>query len=292
MLTDTLPAEVEFAQWVGDDRGAVAAAMRSPGPEWSARETITWTWQVTHTGGYGEVVTNTARYGYRATEEGDTAVFTVKGPPALIPSKEANPAAGVGHNDVVTYSITLTNLGDSDANGVLLTDTLPSQTVFAGWVEQNGAVEEGGVITWTGTVPAGVAGQMTWMWTITYAGSSYGETVTNFFTTTHPASAQTVYADAAFTTKAAPALAMTKTVSPDDVEQGSPVTYTVTLANSGESDAVGVTMTDVLPAEVAFGDWIVRNDAAVVGRYDHLEWDGAGRRFHRLVVVDDEHRGL
>ena len=61
LLTDTLPAEVEFARWVGDGHGAVGRRGDHLDRQRSrAGETITWTWQVTHTGGYGDVVTNTA----------------------------------------------------------------------------------------------------------------------------------------------------------------------------------------------------------------------------------------
>jgi uncharacterized repeat protein (TIGR01451 family) len=50
-----------------------------------------------------------------------------------------------------------------------------------------------------------------------------------------------------------PDLAVTKTDSPDPVYVESPLTYTVTVRNNGTATAGGVTLTDNLPAGVAFG---------------------------------------
>jgi uncharacterized repeat protein (TIGR01451 family) len=47
-------------------------------------------------------------------------------------------------------------------------------------------------------------------------------------------------------------ISVTKTDSPDPVMQGQPLSYTVTVRNEGPAPASGVTMSDNLPAEVAF----------------------------------------
>lgn len=47
-------------------------------------------------------------------------------------------------------------------------------------------------------------------------------------------------------------LAITKVDNPDPITLGQDLTYTVTVSNGGPSDASGVTVTDQLPAEVAF----------------------------------------
>lgn len=57
--------------------------------------------------------------------------------------------------ELVTYTMSLRNPGPALA-GVRLTDTLPAETLYAGnlWASDGDYGEAGGVITWTGTVPA------------------------------------------------------------------------------------------------------------------------------------------
>jgi uncharacterized repeat protein (TIGR01451 family) len=78
--------------------------------------------------------------------------------------------------------------------------------------------------------------------------------------------------------KAAPAqpvLVITKTVMPtDDVGLGSVVTYTVSIANNGDTDASGVVITDVLPALVEFGGYVSNpgGTAQLPGPADMITW--------------------
>ena len=271
-LTDTLPAEVDFVGWVGDAHGAGEAngVITWTGTV-SGGTALTWTWQATYIGGPGRAVTNTARYGYDGAEGSDAAAFELKDRPVLVLSKEATPASGVDYHGAVTYSVVLMNVGVLDAEDVLLTDTLPAEVEFAHWVDQNGAVRDGDVITWTGAVDMGAV--LTWTWQVTHTGG-YGEVVTNAARATHQGSAQTVEDEATFTVKTAPGLIITKSVEPaGEVEYHGLATYSVVLANLGESDAEGVLLTDTLPAEVEFARWVEQNGAV---QSDHLiTWTGA-----------------
>jgi uncharacterized repeat protein (TIGR01451 family) len=57
-------------------------------------------------------------------------------------------------------------------------------------------------------------------------------------------------------------LSVAKSVTPNsNLIEGSVVTYTITLSNSGGSLATGVVLTDVLPAGVDFGDWLHQGSA-------------------------------
>jgi hypothetical protein len=76
----------------------------------------------------------------------------------------------------VTYTVVLSNSGAADANGVLLTDTLPSEVDFSRWVQQSGANETADLITWNGTVAAN--DRVTISFVVNHVGD-YGDVVTN-----------------------------------------------------------------------------------------------------------------
>ncbi len=109
---------------------------------------------------------------------GQAGVLTVLAPHLSI-AKAVAPQAGVGLGSVVTYTIVLENSGNLDALGVIMTDVLPVEVNFGGWVQQNGAIQANDVLTWTGDVTAGV--QLTFIFTATVGDDEafYGRTVTN-----------------------------------------------------------------------------------------------------------------
>ena len=182
LLTDTLPLSTTFARWV-----AQAGASFDAGPPqeitWSgtvaAGEAIAFTFVVTHTGDYAEVVTNTARYSHASSSGSDDAGFSVTGPPGLSIDKTVNPDTNVSYRGEVTYTVILGNSGQADATSTLLTDTLPLSTTFARWVAQAGASLDPGLpqeITWGGTVTASQA--ITFTFVVSHTGD-YAEVVTN-----------------------------------------------------------------------------------------------------------------
>jgi len=79
LFTDTLTAQpVDFASWV---ISPTHTYLNSDEITWTglvtASDTLTWTWIVTHTGDYGDVVTNTAEFSGTLQVGADDAVFTV-----------------------------------------------------------------------------------------------------------------------------------------------------------------------------------------------------------------------
>jgi len=108
----------------------------------------------------------------------NAGVLTVLAP-SLSVAKSVVPQADVPPGGVVTYTVVLSNSGAGDALGVVLTDALPVEVTFGGWVQQSGAVYENGVITWTGTVAGD--GQVTLVFTATLGTDSglYNRTVVN-----------------------------------------------------------------------------------------------------------------
>ncbi|MCB0154752.1 MAG: spondin domain-containing protein [Anaerolineae bacterium] len=93
-------------------------------------------------------------------------------------SKSVAPLANVAPQSSLTYTLVLSNSGDTTAAGVVLTDTLPLSTTFAGWLNQpSEAKANAGVITWSGDVPTGTLVTLTYV--VTYTGPAQGQTITN-----------------------------------------------------------------------------------------------------------------
>ncbi len=151
----------------------------------------------------------------------------------------------------LTYTITVNNAGPSDAQNVVVTDTLPPEVIF---VSTNGcAGDPNGVPTCDlGTIAAGENKQYTV--TVTVNMGATGTLTNNASVTSDTADPvpgnNSVSEDT--TVNASADLAITKSDSPDPVVAGQTLTYTVTVSNAGPSDAVNVVVTDTLPPGVTF----------------------------------------
>ncbi len=180
-------------------------------------------------------------------------------------TKSVQPQTGVAPQSQVTYTVVLSNGGDIVANSSMLTDTLPSNVEFASFVEQpGGATGSGGTITWTGDVPLGTP--VTFTYVATYTGMDYGTTLTNTAEVAH-SSGNSAQDSAAFTVQSGPMLAISKS-APAAVKLNEPVTYTLTVMNSGAATAMNVVVTDTLPISANF----VSADKGVTPISDTLEW--------------------
>ncbi|HNT78846.1 MAG TPA: choice-of-anchor Q domain-containing protein [Anaerolineae bacterium] len=82
------------------------------------------------------------------------------------------PAPDAPYRSMVTYTLMLRNASAMEVADVSLTDTLPAQVAFGGWIENPGATESAGQITWNGDVPA--YADRTFVFTATQTGY-YGE---------------------------------------------------------------------------------------------------------------------
>jgi uncharacterized repeat protein (TIGR01451 family) len=103
--------------------------------------------------------------------------------PLLMMGQQVMPEVNVAYHGVVTYAVVLANLGTADAGEVVLTDTLPSSTTFARWVDNPSGVKlDNDQLSWQGTVTAGQFISFTFMATHT---GVYGEQVTNWVSYYH-----------------------------------------------------------------------------------------------------------
>ena len=134
VLTDTLPAQVNFDGWIERPTGANVAGDEIT---WSgvvtASTATTFTFQVRHTGNYGEVVTNTAEFSGTLQAGTDWATFRVMPASALTADLAISKSLRIGFLTNVTFTIVARNLGPAAAHGAVVSDTLPSNVISATW---------------------------------------------------------------------------------------------------------------------------------------------------------------
>jgi uncharacterized repeat protein (TIGR01451 family) len=273
VLTDVLPVEVSFGGWLVNEGATEEDGLITWEGSLAGNDTLTlvFTATVSSQAVHEQVVTNVARYAHAEASGLSAASFTVYLPPVLTIEKTVTPEMHVAPGSVVTYTIELTNTNLSTAAGVLLTDTLPAEVRFGGWLVNPGATEENGEITWHGSLAGESA--LTLIFTATVSTEAVHEQVIGN-TARYGQEYGSGQASATFAVYLPPALSIEKSVTPDsDVTPGSTVTYTISLNNTSPTLAAGITLTDVLPAEVSFGGWVV-NAGAV---YDDgvITWQGS-----------------
>ena len=175
----------------------------------------------------------------------------------------------------LTYTITAANAGPHDPNGAMISDTIPielvslslvSCTPLGGATCDPGMPLSGNHFNATVNIPAG--GSVQYLISGTVDPSASG-TISNTASVTPPAGAtetnpgnESATDNDTVITKEGD-LSITKTDNPDPITDAAMLTYTITVANSGPSDAVGVVVTDTFPAEFETPSWTcVANGAA------------------------------
>ena len=260
-LTDTLPAGVTFDSATPDQGtcneagGIVTCDLGTIANGASVDVTI----EVTVDSSTINILTNMAEVEGNEIDPDDTnnsasEDTNVNTEADLSVAKTDDPDPVIAGNSL-TYTVTVTNNGPSDATGVELTDTLPAGVTFAlGTPDQGTCNEAGGIVTCDlGTIVNGASVDVTIEVTVD---SSTINTLTNNASVTTTiidpnAANNTVDEDTTVTTEAD--LSVAKTDDFDPVIAGdTTLNYTVTVTNNGPSDATGVELTDTLPGGVTF----------------------------------------
>ncbi|MBN2392422.1 MAG: DUF11 domain-containing protein [Anaerolineae bacterium] len=277
VITDVLPWEVNFVAWVTQDAAMVSDDVVTWSGDIDVAETIVISFRAAVRSDsffLAHPVVNTATYAVGDLIAGSgSATFLLGGVAAPTLTKEVAKPDPVFPGDTVTYTLTLNN-AQGVASGIVLTDILPTELDFIGWVEQNGASATDDVITWSGDLGAAASQIIIFRATLHDDPALYEQTITNTVTfvadNTLPGSAETAFTVGS---SAVGNVTITKGVAAAAaVDAGGVVTYTITLDNSGDAPATGVLLTDTLPVEVDFGGWIVQNNATVTD--DHITWSG------------------
>jgi uncharacterized repeat protein (TIGR01451 family) len=178
----------------------------------------------------------------------------------------------------VTYTITASNAGPSNAPGATVADTFPASltcTWTCGGAGGGTCTASGsGNINDTVNLPAG--GSVTYTASCTISASASG-TLSNTATVaapagvTDPTPGNNSATDSDTVTAPQADLSVTKVDTPDPVFIGANLTYTITVANAGPSTAASVSLSDTLPAETTFvslsspGGWSCTTPAVGAG---------------------------
>ncbi|WP_339870323.1 isopeptide-forming domain-containing fimbrial protein, partial [uncultured Algoriphagus sp.] len=184
-------------------------------------------------------------------KESDPEVVTVENNGSLVIIKNADVESVLPGGNIV-YTITLSNTGDTQVSSSVVTDALPVGLSFIS--ADNGGVNNAGTISWTvPTLAAGASIDLT-LTVMVNADVATGTQISNVAIVSSPGDPDSPKESdpEVVTVEKDVDLEITKTASASTVLAGGEFSYTISVANTGQSDATDLTITDALPAGLSF----------------------------------------
>ncbi|HUJ15401.1 MAG TPA: DUF11 domain-containing protein, partial [Thermoanaerobaculia bacterium] len=191
-----------------------------------------------------------------------TSTATITSSADVVVAKSGPPTVTAGNN--VTYIVTVTNAGPSDAQTVSLSDATPANTTFVSENQTSGPLfacsnpapgGSGNTVCTIGTLASGASATFTIVDQVSI-GTAGGTNIMNTATATSggPDSNPANNSSSASTSVSGGTLdlAIAKTASPGPYGTGQPITYSIVVNNAGPAPAGGATVTDILPAGTTF----------------------------------------
>ncbi len=264
-VTEAVPASIVAPTFTPSQGSYDSATGAWTGLTLASGQSVTLTVSGTVAANATGTLTNTARVQPPAgvidsNPANDTATDTT----ALTPSADLGIAktdnqTSTSPGSPITYTVTVTNNGPSTVNSVTVTEAVPASIVAPTFTPSQGSYDSA-TGAWTGlTLASGQSVTLTVSGTV--AANATG-TLTNTARVQPPAGvtdSNPVNDAATDTTEIAPAasadLNIAKTANQTSVAPGSPISYTITVNNSGPSNVTGATVTDDLPAEITGATW-------------------------------------
>ncbi|PFY99319.1 DUF7507 domain-containing protein [Bacillus wiedmannii] len=184
-------------------------------------------------------------------------VFTTINTATILSLKQVDkPFSRIG--DTLTYTVTLSNNGNSTAQNVIFTDTMPSGTTFItnsfsiNGIPQSGADPSNGVNI--GPITAGST--VTVSFQVNVASLPTENQIVNFSSTSYqlvsPPDPETSISNPVSTQIKEAILSMTKNESVSFADIGQTAFYTTSISNIGNTDATNIVFTDALPSGLTF----------------------------------------
>ena len=182
-----------------------------------------------------------------------SAGITVVAPNADLAVTTAASATAINVGQQVTYTLTVTNNGPSDAPNAVLTDLLPPTLTFISATSSQGStpIDSNGTVTANfGTIPAGSTVTVTIVVQATVSAPPTASSTVNV--SSDQADNDTSNNTATILTTVNPLidLALSGSGNPSPVLVGQNLTYTFTVTNNGPSPATGVIFTQGLPSGI------------------------------------------
>jgi uncharacterized delta-60 repeat protein/uncharacterized repeat protein (TIGR01451 family) len=189
----------------------------------------------------------------------------------------------------LTYTLTLTNFGPSTATSIVVTDTLPAGMVYVSSSPSLGTVSSSaGLITWT--IPSLAKDAVASLALVVQANST--GTITNVAAVTTGTADlnpddNTALAVVVVSSPTAD-LAIGLLDSPNPLQLGGNLTYTITVSNLGPATATGVIAVDTLPPAVNFISASPANSYTAAGgvvTFTNLGNLASGAQINLTIVV-------
>ena len=182
----------------------------------------------------------------------DEITTVVESSHTLVLAKTATPDP-VEAGARLTYTLAYTVTGNETALGVTLSDTVPANTAYQTCSGGLTCDESGGVVTWDlGDQAPGASGTVTF--TVNVDSPLPDGTIienTALITDTQDI---TDTDDITTVVESSHTLVLAKTATPDPVQAGARLTYTLEWSVSGNETALGVTISDTVPVSTTYQD--------------------------------------
>jgi len=278
-ITDPVPGGVTYQSYI-----ATQGSYSSVSGLWlvgtlangaSATLTITVTVDV---GTAGSTITNTATITAADQPDPDpgdnsdsTSIYVNVPPPneadvsVLKDVSNHVPYEGTG----VTFTVTVTNSGPAPANNVQVTDSLPAGVTYQSYSATQGSYSSVSGLWAVGALANGASATLTI--TATVNAGTAGSTINNTATATLVGQTDPHPGDDSDTAEFFPmanGLSILKNVSNSLPYEGSTISFTVTIQNTGSDNATDIQISDQLPTAVTY-----QSHSTTAGTYSTDIWD-------------------